>query len=88
MYEVACHRVLRAHIRGFKTNTSNCTSKLCLLTEDSFTSTPPHARPPPAVYLTSLSVLVADLAPVLLLGIGSFNSDIQVHNAIYTQEDE
>ncbi|KAI3361052.1 hypothetical protein L3Q82_013252 [Scortum barcoo] len=54
----------------------NCTWKQCLLTEDSFTSTPPRPRPPPADYLTSSSVLDADLAPVLR-GTGRCYSDVQ-----------
>lgn len=95
MYEVACHRVLQAHIKGFKTNASNCTWKQCLLAEDSFTSTPPRLRPPPADYLTSSSVLDADLAPVLsrdqetLVRRSStqcnLRSDSKRHNAIYAK---
>lgn len=58
MYEVACHSVLWAHIKArFKTNTRNWTREERFLTEDSFTSTPPHPPappPPPADYLTSV----------------------------------
>lgn len=68
MHEAACHRVLRAHLRGFHANTRHGSLQQQPSLQESLTPSAPPPPPPPAAadHLTLRSVHNADSAPFFL----------------------